>query len=173
MLIPSDAQKILEAEKIELKLDRMAFQALEMTYNSDEIVVLGIEPGGGVDIAKIIAAKIRQYDAEKNVTFSTICINKPTPLNDAIYIKDEIDLNNKTILIVDDVGNTGRTLFYALKPLTEFYPKKIIIAILVDRTHKTFPIKADIVGFPIATTLNEHIIVKIDDNNKVEGAYLF
>jgi len=44
--------------------------------------------------------------------------------------------------------------------------------VLVDRTHKTFPINADIVGFPIATTLNEHIIVKIE-NEKVEGAYLF
>jgi pyrimidine operon attenuation protein/uracil phosphoribosyltransferase len=80
-------------------------------------------------------------------------------------------LNNKTILIIDDVGNTGRTLFYALQPLTKFYPKKIIIAILVDRMHKTFPIKADIVGFPIATTLNEHIIVQFENNN-AEGAYL-
>ena len=55
---------------------------------------------------------------------------------------------------------------------TSIYPKKIIIAILVDRTHKTFPIKADIVGFPIATTLNEHIIVQYKDDS-VEGAYLF
>lgn len=172
MLIPTDAQKILDAEKIELKLDRMAFQVLEMTYNSNDIVVLGIEPGCGMPIAQIISNKIKQYDAEKNVLFSSICINKLEPLKDTIFIKDDIDLNNKTIVIVDDVGNTGRTLFYALKPLAAFYPKKIIIAILVDRMHKTFPIKADIVGFPIATTLNEHIIVQMEEN-KVEGAYLF
>ena len=172
MIIPATAQKILDAQKIELKLDRMAFQALELTYGNDNLVILGIEPGGGFDLAKIIAAKIGKYDPEKKVEFSSIYINKPEPLSEEAYLKDELNLNNKTILLIDDVGNSGRTLFYALKPLTKFYPKKIIIAILVDRTHKTFPIKADIVGFPIATTLNEHIIVQID-NNIPEGAYLF
>ncbi|HRH56380.1 MAG TPA: phosphoribosyltransferase family protein [Chitinophagales bacterium] len=172
MVIPASAQKILDAQKIELKLDRMAFQALELTYGNDEVVILGIEPGGGLDLAKIIAGKIAKYDASKKIEFSSIYINKPEPLKEEMYLKDAVDLNNKTILLIDDVANSGRTLFYALKPLTKFYPKKIIIAILVDRTHKTFPIKADIVGFPIATTLNEHIIVQID-NNVAEGAYLF
>lgn len=172
MVIPASAQKILDAQKIELKLDRMAFQALELTYGNDELVILGIEPGGGLDLAKIIAGKIAKYDTNKKIEFSSIYINKPEPLKEEMYLKDAVDLNHKTILLIDDVANSGRTLFYALKPLTKFYPKKIIIAILVDRTHKTFPIKADIVGFPIATTLNEHIIVQID-NNVAEGAYLF
>ncbi|HQV78607.1 MAG TPA: phosphoribosyltransferase family protein [Chitinophagales bacterium] len=172
MLIPLTAQKILDATSIELKLDRMSFQVLELTYENDEIVILGIEPGGGLDIAKIIGSKIEAYDPSKKMEFSSICINKQEPLKENIFIKDSLNLNNKTVLIIDDVGNTGRTLFYALQPLTHFYPKKIIIAVLVDRTHKTFPINADIVGFPIATTLNEHIIVKIE-NEKVEGAYLF
>ena len=168
MLIPSSAQKILDKQKIELKLDRMAFQALELTYDNDDLVILGIAPGGGLTLAKIIAA----YQSNKKVEFSSIVINKTSPLAEEVYLSDDLDLNNKTILLIDDVGNTGRTLFYALKPLTAFYPKKIIIGILVDRTHKTFPIKADVVGFPIATTLNEHIIVKME-NNLPEGAYLF
>lgn len=172
MLIPKTAQKILDAQKIELKLDRMAFQALELLYGVDEVVILGIAPGGGLDLAKIIAAKIKQYDASKKIEFSSVVINKPEPLKDEVYLKEAIDLNHKTILLIDDVGNSGRTLFYALKPLSKFQPNKIIIAILVDRTHKTFPIKANIVGFPIATTLNEHIIVNIK-NSIPEGAYLF
>jgi pyrimidine operon attenuation protein/uracil phosphoribosyltransferase len=172
MLIPTNAQKILDTEKIELKLDRMAFQALEMTYGNEELVILGIEPGVGLPLSKIIATKIKQYDTTKQVEYSSIYINKPEPLSETVIIRDDLDLTNKTILIVDDVGNTGRTLFYALQPITKFYVKKIIIAVLVDRTHKTFPIKADIVGFPIATTLNEHIIVKFE-NNVAEGAYLF
>jgi pyrimidine operon attenuation protein/uracil phosphoribosyltransferase len=65
MIIPETAQKILDAQKIELKLDRMAFQALELTYGSEELVILGIEPGGGLDLAKIIASKIGNYDASK------------------------------------------------------------------------------------------------------------
>jgi pyrimidine operon attenuation protein/uracil phosphoribosyltransferase len=172
MIIPASAQKILDAQTIELKLDRMAFQALELTYGNDELVILGIEPGGGYDLAKIIASKVSGYDPAKKVEFSSVYVNKPEPLKEEVYLKDNLDLNNKTILLIDDVGNSGRTLFYALKPLTKFYPKKIIIAILVDRTHKTFPIKADIVGFPIATTLNEHIIVRVADG-VAEGAYLF
>jgi pyrimidine operon attenuation protein / uracil phosphoribosyltransferase len=172
MTIPETAHKILDAQKIELKLDRMAFQALEMTYGNDDLVILGIEPGGGLSLAKTISGKIIQNDMSKKIEFSSIYINKQDPLKEEILIRDNIDLTDKTILIVDDVGNTGRTLFYALKPLTKFYPKKIIIAVLVDRTHKTFPIKADIVGFPIATTLNEHIIVQFRED-KAEGAYLF
>lgn len=173
MLIPNNAHKILDAQKIELKLDRMAYQALELSYGDDELIVLGIEPGGGLPLAKILTSKIKQYDNTKHVTFSSIYIDKQQPLTGDIFIKDEaLDLNNKTILLIDDVGNSGRTLFYALRPLSVFYPKKIIIAVLVDRMHKTFPIKADIVGFPIATTLNEHIIVKVE-NETPEGAYLF
>jgi pyrimidine operon attenuation protein/uracil phosphoribosyltransferase len=172
MTIPATAHKLLDAQKIELKVDRMAFQALEMTYGDKELVILGIEPGGGLSLAKTISEKIQHYDSKKKVSFSSIYINKQEPLKEEVHIKGDIDLTNKTILIVDDVGNTGRTLFYALKPLTKFYPKKIIVAVLVDRTHKTFPIKADIVGFPVATTLNEHIIVQFN-NDTAEGAYLF
>ena len=172
MLIPSTAQKILDKDKIELKLDRMAYQALELTFDDDELIVLSIEPGGGLALAKTIMHKIQHTDATKKIQFSSIYINKPEPLKEAVVIKDELDFNGKTILIIDDVGNTGRTLFYALQPLTKFQPKKIIIAILVDRMHKTFPIKADIVGFPIATTFNNHIIVQFEQNI-AEGAYLF
>ncbi|MFN8238392.1 MAG: phosphoribosyltransferase family protein [Chitinophagales bacterium] len=172
MIIPTTAQKILDASKIELIVDRMAYQALEHTYSDENLVVLGIEPGGGLDLARTITTKLKEYDSDKKIEFSSIYINKPQPLSEEVRLSDKIDLNGKTILLVDDVGNTGRTLFFALKPLTMFQPKKIIIAVLVDRTHKTFPIKADIVGFPIATTLNEHIIVRFEQE-KAEGAYLF
>ncbi len=172
MTIPANAHKILDAQKIELKLDRMAFQALEMTYDKEHIVVLGIAPGGGVALAKTLVEKMRQYDAKKNIEYTSVCINKAAPLNDEITLSDPISLSGKTIIIVDDVGNTGRTLFYALKPLTAFNPDRIIVAVLVDRTHKAFPINADIVGFPMATTYNEHIIVQFE-GNRAEGAYLF
>lgn len=172
MRIPDTAQKILDASKIGLIIDRMAFQALELSYGQNELVVIGIEPGGAPSIAALLAQKIAAYDPEKNVESASIYINKPEPLREAVVLKNGVDLNNKTIILVDDVGNTGRTLFYALQPLTKYLPKKIIVAVLVDRTHKRFPIKADIVGFPIATTLNEHIIVQFE-NGVAEGAYLF
>jgi pyrimidine operon attenuation protein/uracil phosphoribosyltransferase len=74
-------------------------------------------------------------------------------------------------LLVDDVANSGKTLLYAMKPLLEFSLKKILVAVLVDRKHKSFPISPDIVGHSIATTLQEQIIVE-SNGTKITGAYL-
>ena len=70
-------------------------------------------------------------------------------------------MKNKVIVIVDDVANTGRTIFYAVKPLLETLPKKVEVAVLIDRTHKSFPIRVDYCGLSLATTLLEDIDVKI------------
>ncbi|MEM9823754.1 MAG: phosphoribosyltransferase family protein, partial [Bacteroidota bacterium] len=75
-------------------------------------------------------------------------------------------LVNKVIIIVDDVANTGRTIFYATKPLLTILPKKVEVAVLVDRKHKSFPIKVDYVGLSLATTMGENIDVKIKDPNE-------
>ena len=62
---------------------------------------------------------------------------------------------------MDDVANTGRTIFYAIKPLLDILPKKVEVAVLVDRTHKAFPIRVDYYGISLATTLKETINVEI------------
>ncbi|MEL6989936.1 MAG: phosphoribosyltransferase family protein, partial [Bacteroidota bacterium] len=72
---------------------------------------------------------------------------------------------------VDDVANTGRTIFYAFKPLFEILPKKIEVAVLVDRKHKSFPIKVDYVGLSLATTIQENIDVQIL-NTEDKAVYL-
>ena len=77
----------------------------------------------------------------------------------------------KVIIIVDDVANTGRTLFYAMKPIFQIIPKKVEVAVLVDRMHKSFPIKIDYMGLSLATTLKENIEVKIRDV-KEQAVYL-
>ncbi|MBK7639421.1 MAG: hypothetical protein IPJ22_05095 [Bacteroidetes bacterium] len=74
-------------------------------------------------------------------------VDKPNPSIETIKLSDEkIDFENKAVVIVDDVGNSGKTLFYALQLFHQKLPKSIQIAILVDRMHKRFPIKADFVG---------------------------
>ena len=81
------------------------------------------------------------------------------------------DLVGKTVILVDDVANTGRTIFYACKPILDILPKKLEVAVLVDRRHKTFPIYPKYVGFSLATTLKEDIELQI--LNKEEwGVYL-
>ena len=64
---------------------------------------------------------------------------------------------------LDDVANTGRTIFYAVQPLLRVIPKKVEVAVMVDRKHKSFPIKADYVGLSLATTLLDDIDVQIRD----------
>jgi pyrimidine operon attenuation protein/uracil phosphoribosyltransferase len=92
---------------------------------------------------------------------------KPT----TIVIEKDIDVDGKTILLIDDVANSGRTMLYALKPLLEKHPKKIQTLALVERTHKTFPIDVDYIGLSISTTLDEHIYVEVD-NGRVVGAWM-
>jgi pyrimidine operon attenuation protein/uracil phosphoribosyltransferase len=69
----------------------------------------------------------------------------------------QTDIEDKAIIVVDDVANTGRTIFYAFKVYMDVIPKKLEVAVLVDRKHKLFPIKVDYVGLSLATTVQEHI----------------
>ena len=82
-----------------------------------------------------------------------------------------MDFNGKNILLADDVTSSGRTLLYAQKPLLNFHPKRIQTMSLVERMHKNFPVKIDYIGLSIATTLQDHIQVEVE-NGEVMGAYI-
>ncbi|MBK8841612.1 MAG: hypothetical protein IPO33_01590 [Saprospiraceae bacterium] len=87
------------------------------------------------------------------------------PTSDEILLENvELShLENKNIILVDDVANTGRTLFYAFAPLMNIIPKKLEVAVMVDREHKLFPVKVNYVGLSLATTLMENIQVDLSD----------
>lgn len=74
------------------------------------------------------------------------------------------------MVVVDDVANSGRTMLYALKPLLEFLPKKIQTAVLVDRKHKSFPLSVDFVGYSLATTLQDMVLVEMN-GEEIVSAY--
>jgi len=82
-----------------------------------------------------------------------------------------MDFTGKTIILIDDVANSGRTMLYALKPLLDQHPKKIQTLALVERTHKSFPVDVDYVGLSVSTTTDEHIEVEVE-NGEVLGAWL-
>src|SRR6185437_8607629 len=98
-----------------------------------------------------------------------ITIDKKKPKN--ISIPGEFDFEDKVIIITEDVANTGKTLLYALRPFLDFYPKKIQTLVLVERSHKKFPVSPDYVGLSVSTALDEKIIVETS-NNEIEGAEL-
>ncbi len=88
-----------------------------------------------------------------------------------VFLNREIGFNNQSVILIDDVANSGKTLLYALKPFLNFQPRKIQTLVLVERTHKTFPVQPDYVGLSVATTLEEHIFVELQDD-EITGAYL-
>ena len=158
---------ILSAEVANKKLRRMALQVVEQNYNESQLILIGIKKSGTV-----IAEKIHQYLKEVfggEIIVLELTIDKKKPA--AITLSAAIDLNDKTILLVDDVANSGRTMLYALKPLLEQLPKKIQTLALVERTHKTFPVEVDYVGFSVSTTEDEHIHVEVE-HGEVMGAWM-
>ena len=163
----SDKQNILTAEVADKKLRRMALQVVEKNYNAEQLILIGIKQNGCV-----IAKKIEQYLKEVfsgEVVVLELSIDKKKP--GAVTLDTEMDFTDKTIILIDDVANSGRTMLYALKPLLEYLPKKIQTLALVERTHKTFPVDVDYVGLSVSTTTDEHIAVEVE-NGEVLGAWM-
>lgn len=158
---------ILDQQTIQRKLKRMAYEIWEHNSNVQEITLLGVE-GSGMAVAQNLATCLQQISPLK-VALHSISMNKKLPLTKDIVLPDGLD--GKSIVMVDDVANSGRTLLYAMKPLLSVMPQKIMIAVLVDRKHKSFPITPDIVGYSVATTLQEHIEVTCE-GPEITAAYL-
>ena len=156
---------ILSAAIAERKLRRMALEVAERNYNEPQLILIGIKGSGTV-----IAKKIHHYLTETfkgEVMLLELSIDKKHP--GAVTLSTDMDFNNTVIVLIDDVANSGRTMLYALKPLLDHYPKKIQTLALVERTHKTFPVDVDYIGLSVSTTLDEHILVDVE-NGEVLGA---
>lgn len=156
--------QILTDRQIRQKIRRIAIEILERNYGEPEIILAGLN-NNGLGFAKLLLTELQAVATQSTkITLTRIRLN---PANQVEY-EPEVELTaeelrGKSIIIVDDVANTGRTIFYAVQPLLRVVPKKVEVAVLVDRQHKSFPIKADYVGLLLATTLREDIEVRIRD----------
>ncbi|WP_462245714.1 phosphoribosyltransferase family protein [Ferruginibacter sp.] len=164
----SDNKKyILSAAVAEKKLRRMALEIAERNYNEPQLILIGIKDHGTV-----IAKKIGDYlkdNFKGEIIVLELSIDKKHPA--AVTLSADMDFNNKAIILMDDVANSGRVMLYALKPFLEQYPKKIQTLALVERTHKNFPVDVDYVGISVSTTLDEHIFVEVEDDT-ISGAWI-
>lgn len=153
--------KILDDKNIRQKIKRLAYEILEHNYEEEEIILVGIN-NNGMQFALLILEELQQI-TETSILLTRIRLNPAAPLAEAIELElPTEEVQGKAVIIVDDVANTGRTMFYACKPLLNILPKKVETAVLVDRKHKSFPIKVDYVGLSLATTVQEDIDVDID-----------
>ncbi|MFN7013749.1 MAG: phosphoribosyltransferase family protein [Bacteroidia bacterium] len=166
------AQKvvILNAHQIEQKIKRIAYQIYENNVNERELILAGIAPNGSL-FAEKLATLLKQISPIR-ITVANIKLNKKNPLENNIEVSIHPDAwINKSIIIVDDVLNSGKTLIYAVHHFLNNPLKNIQTAVLVDRSHKQFPVYANYVGLSLATTLQEHVEVVFNgDGNDV--AYL-
>ncbi len=150
---------ILSHAQILQKIRRMAFQIYENNFQEQEIVFVGVQ-GVGYTLAQMLRADLEAISPLKT-QLGSIKINKQAPLLQEVTLADldSAQLAGKVVVLVDDVLNTGKTLAYSLKPFLKADISKLQIAVLVNRSHRLFPISADYVGYALATTLQEHISV--------------
>ncbi len=161
---------ILSGEVLTEKLHRIALEVAEQLSEDDaELIIIGIEGAGkfGVEGAgKLIASKVSHYLKQyisSSIKIISLHLDKHKPA--VITLSEEINFDNKNVLLVDDVSNTGKTLLYALKPFMQFHPKRIQTLVMVERMHKQFPIKPDYVGYSIATAPDDYVQVEEADGN--------
>jgi pyrimidine operon attenuation protein / uracil phosphoribosyltransferase len=156
--------QILDDAQIRQKIKRLAIEILERNFAEKEIILAGLNNNGTSFAQLLLNELLPLAPPDVQVTITRIRLNPANPVEYDPYIEMPAeDLRHKSIIIVDDVANTGRTIFYAVQPLLKVLPKRVEVAVLVDRKHKSFPIKADYVGLSLYTTLKDDIDVRIRD----------
>ena len=158
---------ILTGEAAAMKLRRMAFEIIENNRGVDKIYLAGIHENG-CTLAKLIQQELSHFSS-LHTELLEIHLNKKNPTE--CTVQEAQKLSNQVVIVVDDVINSGKTFLHALVPLLSSSPKQIQTLTLVERSHKTFPVHADYVGISLATTLEDHISVEVE-NGKILGAYL-
>ncbi len=157
--------RVLDNKQVDRKIIRLAYEIYENNPYEKVIYMLGINTNG-FKLASLLAKQVEDISSLK-CELNHISMSPSSPVDNPITLDIELKkLENKVVIIVDDVANTGRTLFYAFQPLLQILTKKIETAVLVDRQHKHYPVKVDYVGLSLATTLQENIDVILKGRQK-------
>ncbi len=146
---------ILTHGEIQQKITRMAWQILENNHKAERLILIGVEKKGTV-VAHLIADVLKNI-APMPVSLGKVWVDKNNPIADSVEFQCDAEIAQNNVVLVDDVLNSGKTLMYATLPILERNPKQLQTAVLANRDHANFPIKADFVGISLATTLQEHI----------------
>ena len=145
----------------------MALEIIEKNYSAKTIYICGINVRGK-KTAQLLIDQLNKIDHSKHIKSMRIYLDLDNLLESKIEMEEATSkLRNQVVVVVDDVGNTGKTLQYAVRPLLAFHPKKVQVAVLVDRMHKAFPVCADFVGVSLSTTIKEHIEVEFKRSGRV------
>lgn len=158
------SNRILSHEEIQHKIKRIAYQIYEANVDEPEIIIAGIE-GGGSSFAKKIQRVLQQI-TDADIILCQVYMDKKNPLASGVSTSiPESEYTDRSVVLVDDVLNSGTTLIYGVHHFLRVPLKQLKTAVLVNRNHKKYPVKADYKGISLSTSLQEHIIVEFKDRN--------
>jgi len=157
---------VLNADDIEKKIKRLSYQIIEKNINKKDIIIIGIQPNG-----KYLSERIKGYIME----YSDIQVSLyDMELDKKIFLFKKCTpellydhINNNIIVFIDDVMNSAGTLMYAINKILSYHPKDIQIGVLIERTHKSFPLSANFKGLELSTSEFEHVEVRLNESPKV------
>ena len=154
---------ILDNDSVIKKLNRITHQIIEENYDEKELFLIGVSKKGFL-LAKKISVLLNNLNQSIKVELLEIVIDKINPLSNPIDLNPSISLDNKKVILIDDVLNSGKTLIHAASHILNQNISKMNTIVLVDRRHRLFPIKADWVGLTLSTTIQERIKVNFKDD---------
>ncbi len=157
---------VLDHDRLQRKLIRLAHQLHEENFDEKGIVLVGVAPRGAT-LAKRLADRLTK-ETDLRVECVELTLDKDAPLEKPVELSvDPNSLRDRVVVLVDDVLMSGRTLMHAAGFLIQVPLKKLTTLVLVDRRHRTYPIRVDIVGLTLSTTMQEHISVELGKKDTV------
>lgn len=154
---------ILDQKQIDHKIRRIAYQIYENNASEKEVVIAGIFENGFI-FAKKIKNVIEKISPIK-VIMCKVMIDKKNPIEPITTSLESKIYKNKSLVLVDDVLHSGTTLIYGIKHFLQVPLKQFNTAVLVDRNHKKYPVKADFKGISLSTSINENVSVVFEKGN--------
>lgn len=158
----SNTPEILGAEAIAHKVQRLAWELYDRHSKAEQLYVVGIQ-GNGYWLAQQLVGKLNAI-SDIRIELMELALEKSDPKPADM----DIDLPSSAhVALVDDVLNSGRTLLWAVIKLMEYHPQQLSTTVLVDRSHKRYPVKADIKGLSLSTTLQETVKLNVENGAAV------
>jgi pyrimidine operon attenuation protein / uracil phosphoribosyltransferase len=172
-----DSVLVLNADALRRALTRIAHEVAERNDNSGEVVLIGIQRGGvhlaqrlGSFLSEIWLHPVPSGSLDVNMHRDDLDHRVSPDIHPTVI---PFDVTNKTVVLVDDVLFSGRTIRAAMDALNDFgRPRRIQLAVLIDRGHRELPIKADFVGKNVPTALSENIHVKLAEADGEDSVHL-
>jgi pyrimidine operon attenuation protein/uracil phosphoribosyltransferase len=168
--MPNQPLLILNQQQIQQKIDRIAYQILEDNFDEKEIIIAGMLPRGGFLAARL--KKVLDEIAPFKSTLLTIDLDR---FGSSLNAKVDFDIqicNDKVVILVDDVLNSGKSLAYGFGVFLDVPLKKLRTVVLVDRNHKSFPVTTDYSGIALSTIIKQHIDVVLSETGQEDAVYL-